>query len=133
MIATPRAKVLVVEDDADFREAIRIQLESHGFDVREAESAGAAWTLIAHESPRAIVMDVVLPGIDGETLARQIRHAAGSQVLIVAFTGLPLDRLTVSAFDAVVEKPDVSGVASCLYALLALPRSPEPPPDVITA
>lgn len=110
--------VLVVEDDRDFRDVIAIQLRRHGFDVLESDNAGSAWELARDLAPAAIVMDIRLPGIDGESLARQLRHKLERRIVLIAFTASPHDSVEAGPFDAVVEKPDVSAVASHLSRLL---------------
>lgn len=121
--AGPPPAVLLVEDDADFREVISLRLRKQGFDVVEAGDAGSAWHL-AHVAPiQAVILDYRLPGIDGKTLAFQLRHDFGRQLLLVAFTSWPIGTLERSAlFDAVAEKPDVDAVLASLRPL----RRPTP-------
>ena len=71
---TPTAKsILVVDDEATIREVIRRYLERDGFVVREAADGYAALDALAEALPDLIVLDLMLPGIDGLTLTRQIR------------------------------------------------------------
>lgn len=70
----PAAKsILVVDDEATIREVIRRYLERDGFVVREAADGYAALDALAEALPDLIVLDLMLPGIDGLTLTRQIR------------------------------------------------------------
>ena len=57
--------VLVVDDDARLREYMRINLEVEGYTVREAASADEALDAIAGGAPDLVLLDVVMPGMDG--------------------------------------------------------------------
>ena len=70
--AAPKS-ILVVDDEATIREVIRRYLERDGFLVREAADGYAALDALAEALPDLIVLDLMLPGIDGLTLTRQIR------------------------------------------------------------
>jgi DNA-binding response OmpR family regulator len=64
--------ILVVDDEATIREVIRRYLERDGFSVREAADGYAALDALAEITPDLIILDLMLPGIDGLTLTRQI-------------------------------------------------------------
>jgi len=68
----PRS-ILVVDDEDTIRDVIRRYLERDGFAVREAADGYAALDAIREEPPDLIVLDLMLPGVDGLTLTRQLR------------------------------------------------------------
>ena len=68
------ARILVVEDNPQNLKLTTIILRSAGHTVRGAMDADAAEAAIAREIPDLIVMDVALPGRDGYTLTRELRH-----------------------------------------------------------
>jgi DNA-binding response OmpR family regulator len=72
--SAPARTVLVVDDEATIREVIRRYLERDGFQVREAADGYAALDALADELPDLIVLDLMLPGVDGLTLTRQLRR-----------------------------------------------------------
>jgi len=74
---TPRS-ILVVDDEDTIRDVIRRYLERDGFAVREAADGYAALDAIRDEPPDLIVLDLMLPGIDGLTLTRQLRTSKAS-------------------------------------------------------
>jgi DNA-binding response OmpR family regulator len=78
--AAPRS-ILVVDDEDTIRDVIRRYLERDGFTVREAADGYAALDSIRDEPPDLIVLDLMLPGIDGLTLTRQLRtpRAGGAE------------------------------------------------------
>lgn len=67
-------RVLVVEDEASIRKFITINLDRNGFSVMEAESAEAGLEIINSFKPRAIVLDIMLPGMDGFEFCRRVRQ-----------------------------------------------------------
>ncbi|MEO8431004.1 MAG: response regulator transcription factor [Acidobacteriota bacterium] len=80
----PLPKVLVVEDDPKTAATLRLYLERSGFAVLEARDGAAGLRLAREGGPDLLVLDVMLPGIDGLSLARAMR--AESEVPIVFLT-----------------------------------------------
>jgi signal transduction histidine kinase/CheY-like chemotaxis protein len=103
-------RVLVVEDSADAREALRALLEMSGHEVRGVEDASRALDLVRTWRPDVALVDLGLPGMSGYELGGQLRRAPfGEDLLIVAITGYgqPDDRrrTSESGFDAHLVKP----------------------------
>jgi PAS domain S-box-containing protein len=81
--------VLVVDDDMRSRIILREALEQAGFDVEEAENGEAAVQIIERQMPDLILLDVVMPIMDGFETCLAVRHMAGGENLpIVLMTGL---------------------------------------------
>lgn len=78
--------ILIVEDDADARESLRLALELDGHRVRVAEDGVTAVTEALADPPDVLLIDLDLPGIDGFEVARQVRQALGSRVRLIALT-----------------------------------------------
>ena len=85
--------VLVVDDETTIRDVIRRYLERDGFAVREAADGYAALDALAEALPDLIVLDLMLPGIDGLSLTRQLRtpkpggeHEAWQRIPIIMLT-----------------------------------------------
>src|SRR4051812_3642057 len=68
-----RPLVLVVDDHEDSRAIARVVLESGGFRVAEAATGLDGLRLAAALSPAAVLLDLILPGVDGWQVARQLR------------------------------------------------------------
>ena len=66
------AKILIVEDDSDIREGVRILLESEGYSVEEAEDGFAALKRLS-EKTDLVILDVMMPGISGIKTCEEIR------------------------------------------------------------
>lgn len=78
--------VLVVDDEETIREVVRRYLEREGFHVIEAEDGYTALDAIAEVPPDLIVLDLMLPGIDGLTITRQLRMRKGKPIPIIMLT-----------------------------------------------
>ena len=78
--------VLVVDDDARLREYMRVNLESEGYSVREAESAEQALEAIEDQAPELVLLDVVMPGTDGWQMLQRMQERHGS-IPVIMFSG----------------------------------------------
>jgi excisionase family DNA binding protein len=78
--------VLVVDDDPGLREVLRANLELAGYAVREAEDGRRALAAIDDASPDLVLLDVVMPGVDGWQLLRQLEERHGS-IPVIVFSG----------------------------------------------
>jgi excisionase family DNA binding protein len=80
--------VLLVDDDAGMRELVRIQLEREGYAVQEAASAAEGLASIESRKPELILLDVMMPHVDGWEMLRQIqeRYGVGS-IPVLMFSG----------------------------------------------
>jgi len=75
--------ILVVDDEPTIREVVRKYLEREGFAVQEAADGHQTLAYLRDNTPDLIVLDVMLPGVDGITLTRQLRDPAGYASLSV--------------------------------------------------
>ena len=80
---TQRPTVLVVEDDPQIREVVVMALADEGFAVLTAGSARAALAAAAATPPAAVVLDLMLPDLDGAEVATRLREQHGAQLPIV--------------------------------------------------
>jgi excisionase family DNA binding protein len=80
--------VLLVDDDERVRELVRVTLELEGYSVREAGSAEDGMAAIEESKPDLILLDVMMPHVDGWEMLRRIqeRHGAGA-IPVVMFSG----------------------------------------------
>ncbi len=78
--------VLVVDDDARLREFMRVNLEMEGYSVREAASADEALEAIEDQAPELVLLDVVMPGVDGWQMLQRMQERHGS-IPVIMFSG----------------------------------------------
>lgn len=76
-------RVLTVEDDERIRSAVKLALEDEGWTVDEAESGEAAVELFNRQQPDVVLIDIMLPGIDGFELCRTIRRTSAVPIVMV--------------------------------------------------
>jgi len=93
-------RVLLVEDNADSRETLRAILEIWGYTVEAVENGVRGVDRALKWRPEAAVVDIGLPGIDGDQVARRVRAALGRRIFLIALTGYCLDRDRRQALDA---------------------------------
>ena len=94
---TPSLKVLLVEDDQDSQEMLKVMFEQNGIEVRLADSAGEALEIIEKFQPHVLISDIGLPNENGYELIAKIRRlspAQGGLTPAIALTGYvsPQDR-----------------------------------------
>ena len=92
-------RILVVDDDPGVRESLRRSLAFNGYDVELAEDGQRALTSIALRRPDAVVLDVMMPGLDGLETCRRLR-AAGEDLPVLMLTAREAIADRVSGLDA---------------------------------
>ena len=103
------SKILIVEDDPDIRELLRFNLEKAGYNLFLAEDGEKALTLARKHSPDIILLDLMLPGVDGLEVCRTLKKDPELQripVMMVTAKGEEMDRvvgLELGADDYVVK------------------------------
>jgi DNA-binding response OmpR family regulator len=120
-----RPRILVVDDEAPIRELVRGYLEREGFEVEAATDGLAAVDAARASAPDVIVLDVMLPGLDGIEVCRRIRTFSDAYVLMLTARGEEIDRivgLTVGADDYLVKPFSPRELVARVRALLRRPR-----------
>ncbi len=82
------ATILLVEDEVNIASFIERGLQEFGYAVKVAADGAVAWDLIREEAFHLLILDVMLPGIDGLTLCRMFRERQGYQVPVIMLTAL---------------------------------------------
>ena len=117
--------ILIVEDNADAREAMRMLLELDGHLVMAAAEGVEALELARSKDPDIALVDIGLPGIDGYEVARRIRANGDRRPILIALTGYgqPEDkrRASEAGFDSLLVKPVDPAALTDLLATLEIP------------
>ena len=124
-------KILVVDDEATIREVIRRYLERDGFEVMEAADGDAALDVVEEVEPDLVVLDLMLPGLDGLSLTRRLREYSAVPVIMLTAKGAVEDRiegLELGADDYVVKPFDPKELASRVRAVLRRSKDDAPLP-----
>src|SRR5947207_6818197 len=83
--------VLLVEDDPAARQGLELALRRLGYQVRLAETGEAALNSIAEAAVDVVVLDVMLPGLDGFEVCRRLRRGSEAPVLMLTARGDDFD------------------------------------------
>jgi two-component system response regulator MprA len=127
------AQVLVVDDDPAVLSLLRRALVLAGYEVVVADTGEQALRLAAVQEPALVVLDVMLPGIDGFTVARRLRAGTSAPVLMLTAKDTVPDRvagLDSGADDYLVKPFSVEELLARVRALLRRAR-PEAEQDVL--
>ncbi len=89
----PKAKILVVEDEENILEAVRYSLEGQGYEALTAADGVTGLSLARAERPDLVILDVMLPGMDGLEVCRAIRREHDMPVLILTAKVEEVDRI----------------------------------------
>lgn len=82
-------KILIVDDDRDFREVVKLSLATNDCTIFEAASGREAMSLARQLQPDLILLDILMPGLDGYETCRQLKaNPATSHIAIVVLTAL---------------------------------------------
>jgi DNA-binding response OmpR family regulator len=91
-------KILVIDDDSAVTDLLSVLLRSQGFDVTATNSSSDGLTYIREDEPDLIVLDLMMPEIDGWEVCRSVR--AFSQVPIIVLSALNDPSMVASVLDA---------------------------------
>lgn len=128
-MAEDKVKVLVVEDEASIRKFIAINLERSGFDVLEADNGEKALDMAAAYKPGVMVLDIMLPGIDGFQVCTRLR-AEMPELIVIMLTarGQDVDKITgleLGADDYMVKPFNPRELTARIRAILRRTESPK--------
>jgi DNA-binding response OmpR family regulator len=128
------ATILLVEDERKLRDLVRSYLEQAGFAVLSTGSGAEALTLVESASPDLLILDLGLPDVAGETVAREIRAAGPTPILMLTAKSGEEDRvkgLEAGADDYVTKPFSPREVVLRVQAILR--RGGQATPDAIAS
>jgi DNA-binding response OmpR family regulator len=124
--APPPKRILIVEDEIAIRQTLRYNLSREGFEVTEAESGAAALTAARRENPDLILLDLMLPELDGLEVCRVLRQEIDTPILMLTAKGSELDKvvgLQMGADDYVTKPFSLNELLARISALLRRSRT----------
>lgn len=86
-------RVLVVEDEINLREPLVYLLQKEGYDVIEAEDGNAAIELFQSHNPDLLLLDLMLPGLSGNEVCRQIRSTSEVPIIMLTAKDAEIDKV----------------------------------------
>ncbi len=117
----PNKKVLIVDDDSNICELLRLYLEKDGFDTIIANDGEAAIVKYNLEEPDLILLDVMMPKLDGWQVCRTIRKSSSVPIIMLTAKGETFDKilgLDLGADDYVTKPFDSKEVVARVKAVL---------------
>ncbi len=118
---TSKTKVLVVDDDIHIAELISLYLNKEGFETKEIYSGKAAVEEFALFSPHIVLLDIMLPEMDGYQVCREIRKVSSVPVIMLTAKGDVFDKvlgLELGADDYIVKPFDSKELIARIKAVL---------------
>ena len=114
-------KILVVDDDLNICELLRLYLTKEGYNVVIANDGVSAVTMFQEESPSLVLLDLMLPKLDGWQVCREIRKFSETPIIMLTAKGEVFDRvlgLELGADDYVVKPFDTKEIVARIKAVL---------------
>lgn len=114
-------KILVVDDDKNICELLRLYIEKEGFTVALAYDGEEALSRFSEESPDLIILDVMMPKLDGWQVCREIRKKSEVPIIMLTAKGETFDKvlgLELGADDYVVKPFDAKEIVARIKAVL---------------
>jgi DNA-binding response OmpR family regulator len=136
-MTVPQPPILVVDDDAKIVRLVRTYLEREGFRVIEASDGRSALAAIALEAPLLVVLDLMLPEVDGLSIIRAVRRTDRTPIVMLSARGSTADRiagLTEGADDYVAKPFSPAELVVRIKRVLdraGQPATATPPPRVL--
>jgi two-component system, OmpR family, KDP operon response regulator KdpE len=128
-----RTRALVVEDDLNIVDLIRSNLAVRGFDTVVSTDGSRALQLLDTEAPDIVLLDLMLPEVDGFELCRQMRERSGVAIIVVSARGGERDKVTalnMGADDYMTKPFSIEELLARITATLRRTR-PQAPSDMV--
>ena len=120
----PKKKILVVDDEVDFLKILKLNLEDSGYEVVTALNGKEALKKMKSENPDAVILDIMLPGLNGEEVCKSIRKDpvfGKTPVIMATGKNTDVDRIIgkVIGADIYITKPfDLKQLISAIKKVL---------------
>jgi len=115
------SKILVVDDELNICELLKLYLENEGYTVFTANDGQAAVTAFQQKAPDLVLLDIMLPKMDGWQVCREIRKTSSAPIIMLTAKGETFDKvlgLELGADDYVVKPFDAKEVVARVKAVL---------------
>ncbi|HET7723944.1 MAG TPA: response regulator transcription factor [Propionibacteriaceae bacterium] len=129
-------RVLLVEDEESYREATSYMLRREGYDVVAAADGRTGLDEFARAGADIVLLDLMLPGLSGVEVCRQLRQTSSVPVIMVTARDSEIDKvvgLEIGADDYVTKPFSHRELVARIRAVLRRGQDAEPAPDVIEA
>ena len=116
-----KTKILLVDDDPNIRQLVNLYLEKEGFEVVMAERGDEAVKLFKQSPPNLMLLDLMLPGMDGWEVCREVRKTSNLPIIMLTAKDETFDKvlgLELGADDYIVKPFDMKELVARIKAVL---------------
>ena len=89
----PEINILVVDDENEIADLVEIYLVSDGYNVRKAQTAEEGLKILEEEDIHLVLLDIMMPGMDGITMCRKIRETSNVPIIMLSAKSADLDKI----------------------------------------
>lgn len=125
-------KIMIVDDDLNICELLRLYIEKEGFSVVTANDGESAVKMFERESPDLVLLDIMLPKLDGWQVCREIRKTSQCPIIMLTAKGEVFDKvlgLELGADDYMVKPFEAKEVIARIRAVLRRTGKTKNPPS----
>ena len=125
-----KLKILLVDDDPNIRQLVNLYLEKEGFEVAMADRGDEALKLFRESPPNLILLDVMLPGMDGWQVCREVRKVSNIPIIMLTAKDETFDKvlgLELGADDYIVKPFEMKELVARIKAVLRRFQTTETP------
>ncbi len=116
-----KTKILIVDDDPNISQLVRLYLVKEGFDVEEAGNGTDALAQFKASAPNLMLLDIMLPGMDGWQVCREVRKVSNIPIIMMTAKDETFDKvlgLELGADDYIVKPFDMKEVLARIKAVI---------------
>ena len=116
-----KTRILLVDDDPNIRQLVRLYLEKEGYDVDEADRGDAALAKFRSDPPNLVLLDLMLPGMDGMQVCREMRKVSNIPIIMLTAKDDTFDKvlgLELGADDYVVKLFETKELVARIKAVI---------------
>ncbi len=124
-----KTKILLVDDDPNIRQLVNLYLEKEGFEVSMADRGDTALKQFLASPPDLMLLDVMLPGMDGWQVLREARKSSNAPIIMLTAKDETFDKvlgLELGADDYIAKPFDMKELVARIKAVLRRFQAPEP-------
>ena len=133
----PKTKILLVDDDPNIRQLVNLYLEKEGFEVSMADRGDTALKQFQAAPPDLMLLDVMLPGMDGWQVLREARKTSNIPIIMLTAKDEVFDKvlgLELGADDYIAKPFDMKELVARIKAVIRryqAPENPEPGKELV--
>ena len=113
--------ILLVDDDPNITQLVRLYLEKEGYDVQTADRGDTALEMFRKNPPHLMLLDIMLPGMDGWEVCREVRRTSNIPIIMLTAKGETFDKvlgLELGADDYIVKPFEAKEVVARIKAVM---------------